>query len=931
MFRRFGHFARAMALALACLLVFTAAAAGAAEPGRVRVVGTVRDLQTSGPLPGVAVEVVGAGITAVTDVDGRYILDLVPGKYTLKTEILGFQERQVDLTVEPGTTPTVDVAMALQSYAESVTVVGQVDAAAASAEAQLVERKNAPVITDNLGAEDMKANADGDAAAAMSRVTGISVVDNQYVYVRGLGERYSNTTLSGAVVPSTEPDKKVVALDLFPAGLLDSVQIAKSFSPDRSAEFAGGLVQIRPVRLPSRRLLEISVGGAFSTNATGEDILTSPLGARDRFGFDDGARALPAGFPSTKIVRRGIYSPEIGYTREEISAFGRQLENRWRPETRSGQPHENFNIVYGERAGDFGFVVSLSQSYKEDYLEEDRRFFRIGDDGDLEAVSDYRIRTGWQKAQLGGVANLAYQFSPSHRLSLESFYAHSGRDEGRSFEGPNTENNFIYRNERLQFTEEGLLSAALIGEHFFPELSSSRVDWRASYARASRDEPDLREVLYQRACVAGTGCAQGTGDFLLADESQSGFRMFNELEDDTLDLGANWSFVASRARATLFKLGAGYVQRTRDFTSRRFRFIPNTANTGGAVGINLSQAPETLFASANVGPIFRFNEETRPVDAYAGDQKTYAGYGMVDVALTDRWRLIGGARVERFEQDVDTFDPFGLFVGRIETRNEYTDVFPGLNLIYAMRPDMNLRLSGSVTTNRPEFRELAPFEFTDVVGSRAVRGNPELGRALIRSADARWELLPGGRDVLAVSAFFKQFDDPIERVVIAGAQPIVTFQNAQEARNLGFEVEAARQLGDNLFFNVNYTFVDSKITLSPEQRTVQTSLERALAGQSDHVLNAIGEVSVGGFSTRLLLNFFGDRISDVGANQAPDIVEQGRATLDAVVTQRIGRLSLKLAVENLTGETWTFTQGDREQRVYKPGRTIGLSLGVDVY
>jgi hypothetical protein len=226
----------------------------------VRVVGTVRDLQTSGPLPGVAVEVVGAGITAVTDVDGRYILDLVPGKYTLKTEILGFQERQVDLTVEPGTTPTVDVAMALQSYAESVTVVGQVDAAAASAEAQLVERKNAPVITDNLGAEDMKANADGDAAAAMSRVTGISVVDNQYVYVRGLGERYSNTTLSGAVVPSTEPDKKVVALDLFPAGLLDSVQIAKSFSPDRSAEFAGGLVQIRPVRLPSRRLLEISVG-----------------------------------------------------------------------------------------------------------------------------------------------------------------------------------------------------------------------------------------------------------------------------------------------------------------------------------------------------------------------------------------------------------------------------------------------------------------------------------------------------------------------------------------------------------------------------------------------------------------------------------------------------------------------------------------------
>ncbi|HET7747466.1 MAG TPA: TonB-dependent receptor [Vicinamibacteria bacterium] len=919
------------ALAALALLLVVAGPVPAQEPGRVRVTGTVRDLQTSGVLPGVTVEVVGAGITTVTDVDGRYILDLAPGKYTVKTSLLGFQDRTVDLTVEAGSAPTVDVGMALQAYAESVTVVGEVEAAAASAEAQLIERKNAPVITDNLGAEDMKANADSDAASAMSRVTGISVVDNQYVFVRGLGERYSNTTLSGAVVPSTEPDKKVVALDLFPSGLLDSVQIAKSFSPDRSAEFAGGLVQIRPLRLPSRRVLDVSIGGSYSTNATGEDILVSPLGGQDRFGFDDGARALPAGFPTSKIVRRGIYSPEVGYTREEITAFGRQLENRWRPETRSGKPGQSFSIVYGERVGGFGFVLSLSQSYKEEYFEEDRRFFRIADEGELEAVSDYHIRTGSQKAQLGGVANLAYQFSPNHRLALESFYAHSGRDEGRVFQGANTENNFIYRNERLQFIEEGLLSGALVGEHFFPEMSNSRVDWRASYARASRDEPDLREALYQQACVSGTACTQGTGDFLLADESQSGFRMFNDLEDDTLDLGLNWNFVGSRARATLFKFGANYVHRTRDFTSRRFRFVPNTANTGGAVGINLSQAPETLFAAGNIGPIFRFNEETRPVDAYSGDQETMAGYGMVDVALTDRLRLVGGARVERFEQNVDTFDPFGLFVGRVETRNEYTDVFPGLNLIYALRPDMNLRLGGSVTTNRPEFRELAPFEFTDVVGSRAIRGNPELTRALIRSADARWELLPGGRDVLAVSAFFKQFDDPVERVVIAGAQPIVTYQNAQQARNVGFELEAARQFTTNVFFNLNYTFVDSKITLSPEQRTVQTSLERPLAGQSDHVLNAIGEVAVGGFSTRFLFNFFGDRISDVGANQAPDVIEQGRATLDAVVTQRIGRLSVKLAVENLTDETWTYTQGDQEQRVYRPGRTIGLSLGVDLY
>ncbi|HUG54161.1 MAG TPA: TonB-dependent receptor, partial [Vicinamibacteria bacterium] len=757
------------------------------------------------------------------------------------------------------------------------------------------------------------------------------IVDSQYVFVRGLGERYSNTTLSGSVIPTTEPDKKVVPLDLFPSGLLDSVQVAKTYSPDKPADFAGGLVQVNPLKLPNHRVLDLAVGGRYSSNATGKSIPLSPLGRRDRLGYDGDARSLPASFPASKVVRRGIYSPDVGYGRDEITAFGRALDGRWSPARSDGAPGQTFSLVYGDRFGDFGLVASLSQSYKEEYVEEQRRFFRIAEGSELEAVSDYAIESGTQKAQLGAVANFAYQITPNHRLSFENFYTHSGRDEGRVFEGPNTENNFIYRNLRLQFIEEGLLSTAVAGEHFLQGFANSRVDWRASYARATRDEPDLRETLYQQACVAGTACRTGTGSFLLADESQSGFRMFNALDDDTVDVAANWSFLPARAQATIVKLGANFVHRTRDFTSRRFRFIPNTANTGGSVGIDLSLTPETLFAAGNVGSRFRFNEETRPVDAYDGDQKTLAGYGMVDVALTGRARLVGGVRVERFDQEVNTFDPFGLFVGRVSAANEHTDVFPGANLIYSLRPDMNLRLSASQTANRPEFRELAAFEFTDVVGNRAVRGNPELRRALIRNADARWEVLSGGRNVLAASAFYKQFDQPIERVVIAGAQPIVTFQNADSARNLGLELEAARQFTRGLFLNVNYTFVDSKITLSPEQRTVQTSLQRPLAGQSKHLFNAIAEYAVRGFSTRVLYNYFGDRISDVGSNEAPDIVEQGRGSLDAVVSQRIGKLTVRLVGENLTDTRYLFTQGPEEQRVFKLGRTIGLSFGVDVF
>ena len=200
-------------------------------------------------------------------------------------------------------------------FAETVTVTAQaIDVATSSAEAQLIERKQASVITDNVGSQEMKQNGDCDAAAAMTRVTGLSLVDNQYVFVRGLGERYSNTTLAGSVLPTTEPDKKVVPLDLFPTGLIDSVQVNKSYSPDRSAEFAGGLVQIMPMKLPIQPVVDFSYGFSFYSTATGKSIPLSPLGNRDVWGFDDGARALPSGIPDNKIVRQGIYTPDVGYT-----------------------------------------------------------------------------------------------------------------------------------------------------------------------------------------------------------------------------------------------------------------------------------------------------------------------------------------------------------------------------------------------------------------------------------------------------------------------------------------------------------------------------------------------------------------------------------------------------------------------------------------
>jgi len=270
----------------------------------------------------------------------------------------------------------------------------------------------------------------------------------------------------------------------------------------------------------------------------------------------------------------------------------------------------------------------------------------------------------------------------------------------------------------------------------------------------------------------------------------------------------------------------------------------------------------------------------------------------------------------------------------VQASNKNTDVFPSVNFVQGVGDNSNLRFSYSTTVNRPEFRELAEFEFTDVIGNRAVKGNSDLKRALIQNVDARWEMFTGGRSIIAASAFYKYFDKPIERVVIAAANPIATFQNSDNARNFGLELEAGHQFGTHFFFNANYTFVDSKITLLPEQLGVQTSAERPLAGQSKNLFNVSGEYFVSGFSARVLFNYFGDRISDVGANEAPDIIEQGRGTLDMVFSQRVRGLNIRLNLENLSDSEYLFTQTlttDATQRLFKLGRTVSLSFGYNVF
>lgn len=921
-----------VALTLACI-AFSGAWVDA-QVAMGRVTGRVLDAINASPLPGVTVEVVASKQVTHTDLDGKYSLSLPVGKHEIKVALSGFADRVLTVEVASAAAPrTIDVTLALAGFSEALTVTGQItDASTASAATQLLERRSATTINDNMGGQEMKANADSSAASALQRVTGLSVVDNSYVFVRGLGERYSNTSLGGAVLPSTEPDRKVVALDMFPASLLDNVSVVKSFTPDRSAEFAGGMVELNMAKLPSRPTLDLTYTYGANSLVRGKTVLDHASGDRDWLGLTNSDRALPSAFPSRRVIRGGIYTPEIGVDAATLEALGESLPNIWTPNQIDGKANQGFSIAFGNRFGKLGVSASLTQNQTSDYQEESLVFFAAEGGTTLTPFSTYDYQVGATRGSLAGLATLAYQLSANHRLAVQGFSTNKGKRESRTFQGYNDDAGRDYRNSRLLWQEESLNTVQMTGEHLFPTISNSRLDWRATVGRSNRDEPDIRETLYEKLPTATT--------YTLADESQSGLRMWNDLNEDSIDLAASWSvaFGGPNGLPAMIKFGPSYSNRTRDFASRRFRFVPlaGVPSIPGVPVFNLGQAPEDLFSPANIGSRYELREETRTTDFYDAEQKVAAGYGMLDISLGMRSRLVAGARVEHFRQTVDTFDLFDTDldgdITTIRAEIKKTDIFPAVNFVQSVTASQNIRIGFSQTVNRPEFREVAPFEFTDIVGGRAVVGNPNLERSLIQNFDARWEWFGGPEEVLAVSGFFKRFDKPIERVVEATSQLRTSFTNAKSARNTGLELEARKRLTTHFLVGANYTLVDSKISLDAEQSSLLTSTERPLAGTSKHIFNGVVEARAAGVTARVLYNRFSDRISEVGSFGLPDIFEKGRESVDAAISANIGRLRLRVSGDNLTDTSVRFLQGaGNEHRVFKLGRTFAVQFGISAF
>ena len=905
-------------LARAALLgaaLATVPAALAAQGATGRIVGRVVDANSGVGLSDVQVQVVGTTMGTMSGLDGRFAIPNVPvGTVTLHVRRIGFAPKSVTgIVLDAGKTVEQNVSLASTAVQLDVQVV-TAQAERGSVSAALDAQRNATGIVSAIGSEQIARSPDSDAAQAVQRVSGVTVQDGKYVFVRGLGERYTTTSLNGARLPSPEPERKVVPLDLFPSNLLQSVSTTKTFTPDQPGDFSGAQVNLTTREFPAERQVSYSLSLGYNAAATGKDVLGAPRVGSEWIAFGGSQRQLP-GTVAQEGNLGGSYAPS-DYTR-----LVRSFRNVWTPESRTGSPNMSASVTLGGSdpifGREIGYVGSLSYSYGQETRADEVRAFAVPTaDGGAGAVDRYTGTTGRESVLWGGLLNLSTMIGTRSRVSLNNTFSRSADNEAR-FESGFDENLALPLDiTRLRFVERSVLSSQLAGEH---ELTSrQRLNWSVTGSGVTRREPDRSEVVYARDEMGGA-------PFLL-NSTEGAVRTFGDLTEYNVNTGVDWQLrLGSGSREHLVKAGALFRYTTRESQNDSYSLQTIIGREDREV------RPEQIFARGD--DVYRLVPMSQG-GSYEASDVLGGGYLMGEYQLGDRFRLIGGARVETQALDVTARPTFGAGVNVTPT---YTDVLPSLALNVQLTGDQALRLSVSQTLARPEYREIAPIASRDVLGGEQFVGNPALERTLIRNADLRWEWYPDRGEVVSLAVFAKDFVDPIERIYrgTSGTR-VTTFGNADGAVNYGVEAELRKSLGflaaplAPLTFFSNATIMRSEIDLS-SVAAGSIDAERAMVGQAPYVVNTGLSYGTddGAWSATALYNVVGRRIYAASLLPLPSVYEEARNVVDVSLRFPLrGGLSGKLDARNLLDAPYEVTQGGVQREFYRGGRVFSLGFAL---
>lgn len=888
-------------------------------PASGTIRGRVLDATTGEGLPAATIQLTGPGgaQTLATELDGSYQLTLPPGAYTLTFSTPTYVDQLRTVTVVADGAVALELSLAAvppqTGAGETIEIVDRIDTRRESA--VLAVRRAAGTVSDALSAQEISRTPDSNAGDAMKRVVAVSVVDGRYLALRGLEGRYVTTLLNGVPLPSPEPDRNAVPLDLFPTALLSTMTALKSYSPELPGQFGGGTLAIDTTSFPTRFELRLGVSSSASSTSTGRDGLTNAhaRGARSFFGFDGGRRKLPTAVPRDRAVR------DMGDA--DTEQIGEAMPNVWTPSEETVTPNlgltatlGNTHRIAGRRVG---YLASGMFRRSFNVREGQLRGVGLTGEGTLVETDQLGYGIGVAEATLGGLVNAGIDLAPGHEISVLGLYSHVGEDISQQAAGFNEQDGLDVDVSRLSYVARSLAFAQLHGRHRLSRAHGLELRWQGNVATTSRDELDTRDLVYTVDSMSGTRTYK--------DQPGSGQHFWQSLDDL-----AGGGGLDATARVGPVQLRAGGVAQLsqRALGGRRFRF----KYVGEQSGVR-SLPAEDMFSRANIGPEFELEEGTLQEDAYRASLDVYAAYAAAELPLHERVRLLGGARVEYAAQDMTNGSRYAVAGLRTEVERTDADVLPALNLVISPRPDMNVRVAYSYTLTRPRFRELAPFLFFDYVRRRDISGNPDLLTTHIHNADLRWEWFPGEDEVFAVSAFYKRFVDPIEQVA-ANANADATFRNAASGNLVGGEVEARTSLARlspvlaGVRIGTNIAVMRSRVELGADQMLL-TSQNRPLYGQSPFVVNLnLGYAHPRIADFNLLYNAIGSRITDVGLEGLPDTYERPLHRIDLVVSRALGReLKLKLAASNLLGRDVVVEQGDIAVNRYAPGRS--LSLGLD--
>ncbi|MBN2804025.1 MAG: TonB-dependent receptor [Deltaproteobacteria bacterium] len=914
--------------------------------------GVVLHEETGQPVKGMKIFVRGINGETQTDENGKYKIELPVGTYDLSflhQDFTTISKKDVLVKENEITTLNIDATPLGVTLADYVVSAPKIEGGSAKL---MEERQESSHVEDVIGAEQMAKTGDSNAASALKRVTGITVVGGKYVYVRGLGERYSSTLFNGAMLPSPEPERRVIPLDMFPSGMLESVVIQKSYSPEMPGEFGGGVVMLRSRNYPKKFLFDVSLSGEIVTGTTFSDGWKSVSGTTDWLGVDGGFRDLDPEFVKAtkdqKLVEGDLINP--GFTLEDIERLGESMPKQWKSYKETVPPGFGASVSIGNtfKLRKIKLGVLASGMYDNDWesLEQEYTVYNMGANG-MEPFHSYSFENTTNTVKTAAFLALGLEFSKNHKIRSTTMINRISDNMTRWYEGHNRDVDTDIRVLRIRWVERQLFSQQLLGEHVLEPLHNLGIDWRYTYSRATRDEPLRRQARYDLEDAEN-------GIWKLSNRPDGNSLLYSDLLDTTHDIGFDLNMPFDFKNNTHFKISTGgaFAIRNRESDTRRFTFNTKKSNSFPSTGDTpLSNDPHELFNDEFIGPFkwvvegedgpedrdfagMEIFETTQPTDNYTASQNIAAGYLKVDLELFDELKLMGGVRIEKSDQSVKTFELFTPTPQVTEAKLKTVDPLPAVTANWTFVKDMVLRAGYGRTVSRPEFRELSEARFNDVTGGRDLYGNPDLKRATIDNFDLRWDWFWESGNVLSFGGFYKYFNSPIEVSIDPAAQTAMTWRNAKSAKNFGLEFDIKRSFAwiteklSDFYFAGNASYIFSRVQLT--EAGIQTSDKRPLQGQSPYVINAqLGYDNIDQkFSAIILYNVFGARISEVGASGLPDTYEQPFQYLNFVIKKKFrDRFGASFKIQNILNQYVHFVQGGKTTFKYRPGVSFSLGLG----